>query len=62
MKIFGMKNLLEFIELDKLVSGTYITKKCSLFSGTNKKIRIHVQVHTCAHMCTCTGAHMQNSN
>ena len=39
-----------FIELDKLVSGTSITKKCSLFSGTNK------------FLSTCTGAQMQNSN
>ena len=47
---FRYEEFVTFIELDKLVSGTSITKKCSLFSGTNK------------FLCTCTGAHMQNLN
>ena len=47
---FWYEEFVTFIELDKLVSGISITKKCSLFSGTNK------------FLCTCTGANMQNSN
>ena len=47
---FRYEEFVTFIELDKLVSGTSITKKCSLFSGTNK------------FLCTCKGAHMQNLN
>ena len=47
---FRHEEFVKFIELDKFVSGTSITKKCSLFSGTNK------------FLCTCMGADMQNSN
>ena len=47
---FWYDEFVKFIELDKFVSGTSITKKCSLFSGTNK------------FLYTCTGTHMQNSN
>ena len=47
---FRYEEFVKFIELDKFVSGTSVTKKCSLFSGTNK------------FLYTCTGARIQNSN
>ena len=42
---FRYEEFVTFIELDKLVSGTSITKKCSLLEQISSSV--HVQVHTC---------------
>ena len=44
---FWYEEFVTFIELDKLVSGTSITKKCSLFSGTNIKVPLYM--YRCTH-------------
>ena len=39
---FQYEEFVKFIELDYFVSGTSITKNCSLFSGTNIKVPLYM--------------------